>query len=131
MTGWICQHFYTFRKKNIIFHLWKTYVSEVHFQESNWIFTKKKTSISLYTCTSQVLVSSNTCNTAIESHLNERNLEAMQVWDYTTEDYLKELRVNSHFHPWMCRVWTISSPKDGNSSFSYWKWKSVTNSSIC
>lgn len=92
---------------------------------------KKKTSISLYTCTSQVLVSSNTCNTAIESHLNERNLEAMQVWDYTTEDYLKELRVNSHFHPWMCRVWTISSPKDGNSSFSYWKWKSVTNSSIC
>ena len=32
-----------------------------------------------------------TCNTPIESHLNERDLETMHVWDCTIENDLKEL----------------------------------------
>ena len=31
------------------------------------------------------------CNTPIESHQNERDPEVVQLWDYATDDDLKEL----------------------------------------
>ena len=36
------------------------------------------------------------CNTPIETHQNERDLEAVQVWNCTVEDDLKELIGTTH-----------------------------------
>ena len=61
-----------------------------------------------------------TCNTANESHQNERDSEVLQVWDCTVEDDLKELIGTTYANKMILLFSCLSLKKSTGNCVWFW-----------